>query len=136
MDNSRKEEQNFAREEQTNCQGKGINRKNLTDEGKSHFRHTLYPNNDELTGLVGFINIQGLPIERSSKNFDLTNLLGDYRFDHLGLSELNLNLRVLPNEDQIPVRFRENFPAGKLAITEANNIQDKISGNHQYGGTA
>eukprot|EP00957_Ditylum_brightwellii_P086702 6597351-Ditylum_brightwellii.AAC.1 len=43
-----------------------MNRKDLTDEEKLHFGDTLYPNNDKLVGLVGFINIQGLPIKRIS----------------------------------------------------------------------
>eukprot|EP00957_Ditylum_brightwellii_P086701 6597350-Ditylum_brightwellii.AAC.1 len=45
-------------------------------------------------------------------------------------------MRMLQDEDRIPVRFRGHFPACKLAITVANNIQDKISRNHQYGGKA
>ena len=38
--------------------------------------------------LIGFINVKYIPkTRRGRKNFDLTHLMSDMKFDHIGLAE-------------------------------------------------
>eukprot|EP00957_Ditylum_brightwellii_P075580 5744500-Ditylum_brightwellii.AAC.1 len=71
-----------------------------------------------------------------NKNFDFTHTLRDYGFGHLGLTDLGRNWSAIPNRDRPPAQFQGHFHKGKLAITSACNVHDKISVKFQVGGAA
>eukprot|EP00957_Ditylum_brightwellii_P122637 9352606-Ditylum_brightwellii.AAC.1 len=60
----------------------------------------------------------------------------DYGFGHLGLLKVSQNWGCMDEEDRLLVCFRGHFYKGKLAMTTAHNIHDKILGKYQVGGTA
>eukprot|EP00957_Ditylum_brightwellii_P186769 14221649-Ditylum_brightwellii.AAC.1 len=68
--------------------------------------------------------------------FELTNTMREYGFGHLGLLEVGRNWGRMDDEDRPPACFRGHFHRGKLAMTTAHNIHDKILGKYQMQGTA
>eukprot|EP00957_Ditylum_brightwellii_P035492 2690768-Ditylum_brightwellii.AAC.1 len=60
----------------------------------------------------------------------------DYGFGHLDLSDVGRNWGCMDNDDRPLACFRCHSHRGKLAMTTAHNIHDKISGKYQVGGTA
>ena len=87
--------------------------------------------------LVGFINAQYLPkTRRGNKNFDITHLISDMKFDHIGLAETSRHWPYLQEEDRIPQMFWGHFVIQQLDSITACNQQDPFLGPFQYGGTA
>ena len=72
--------------------------------------------------LFDFINVQSPPkTRRGGKNFDLTHLMSDMDFDHIGLEETSRYCPSLQYEDRTPQRFRGHFMSQKLdSITACN----------------
>ena len=101
------------------------------------FGDPLRPNMHPHELLIGFMNIQTLPQSRAGqKNFDLTGLLQDWRFDHFGLAETGRNWFCLPEDDRLPFRLRGHFPSRLLRCTTAHNRHDRSGGQYQMGGVA
>ena len=83
--------------------------------------------------LILFTNIQSLPkTRRGSKNFDVTQLILDMKFDHIKLSETSRHWTYLQEEDTIPQRFQGNFMSQKLDPITACNQHEPFIGPFKY----
>ena len=87
--------------------------------------------------LIGFINAQSLPkTRRGSKNFDLTHLMSDMKFDHIGIAETSRHWPSLQEEYRIPQRFRVHFMSQQIDSITACNQHESFLGTFQYGVTS
>ena len=103
---------------------------------KPHFVDHLHQNEYKKDIILGFINIHTLPeSHKGEKYFDLTNMMLEKRFGHIGLAETGRHWPLLPYEDKIPQRFRGHFMSQQLDYTTSYNQHDTLSGSYQYGGT-
>mmetsp|Transcript_53808 Transcript_53808/g.161028 ORF Transcript_53808/g.161028 Transcript_53808/m.161028 type:complete len:426 (-) Transcript_53808:3458-4735(-) len=111
--------------------------KQLTAGELRNFGDPLAWNTTEDELLIGYSNCQLLPPTRTgAKNFDQTNLILDYNFDHVGLAETGRYWPLVADDDRLPQRFRSHFLSKKLYCTTACNKHDKVSGSYQLGGTS
>jgi hypothetical protein len=110
--------------------------KPLNSKEKLHHGDVLRASKELDVLLVAFLNIQTLPEKRwGMKNFDLSNLIREYNFGHIGLVEPNQNWYLLQEEDRLRESFCGHFNRGQFTFTSAHNIHDKTSGKYQIGGT-
>ena len=92
---------------QQEFQGKKIDKKKLTKEKKTHLGDHLHPNEYKKEIILGFINIHTLPEScKGEKYFDLTNMMFEKRFDHIGLADTGRHWPSLPYENKTPHPFR------------------------------
>ena len=103
---------------------------------KTHFGYHLHPNEPKKNIILGFINIHTLPESHKGETyFDLTKLMLEKGFGHIGLVEIGRHWPLMPYEDKTPQRFRGNFMSQQLDYTTSYNQHDTLSGSYQYGGT-
>ena len=67
------------------------------------------------------------------KNFDLTHLMLDLKFDQIGFVEIFRHWPSIQEEDINPQRFRGHFMSQQLDSTTAWNKHDSFLGPLQYG---
>ena len=92
----------------------------LSDQYRKHFGDLLTPNFRERELLFGLLNIQLLPkTRRAMKNFDLTHLMLDLKFDQIGFVEIFRHWPSIQEEDINPQRFRGHFMSQQLDSTTA-----------------
>ena len=67
---------------------KNNSRKELTKEEWKQFRDRLHKNTDKAHILLEYINIQSIPKSITAKQIDLSHLIINSNFDHIGLAEI------------------------------------------------
>jgi hypothetical protein len=84
---------------------------------------------------IGFQNIGGLSNTKKSIKDDILRLgVGKFDFDIFGLSELNVNWSVIPEEDRLYSRAK--FWWESPNITTAHNYNSLSREKQQFGGSA
>jgi endonuclease/exonuclease/phosphatase family metal-dependent hydrolase len=84
---------------------------------------------------IGCRNIHHLPqFSNHSKNQEIISDIKDAELDILGLSETNLDWRLLPTQDQPSNRWKGSFRQQRISV--AQNTKDSPFEKTQYGGNA
>ena len=117
------------------------NRKNtqkeLTKEERSHFGNLLRRHTTDKDLLLGWLKIHYIPSSRKGENnFDLSLLMNNKNFDHVGHSDIRRHWTSLPDDNRIPQRFRGKFMSQQLETMTAYDHHDYLLGTYQNGGTS
>jgi hypothetical protein len=68
----------------------------LLPHERKHFGDPLWKNDSDKSALIGFMNVNGLPIKAGgTKNQAISDLMNDYNFSHLGMAETNCKWNLL-----------------------------------------
>ena len=85
---------------------------------------------------IVFINVQSLPkTRRGIKKIDLTRLMSDMKFDHLGLADTSRHRPSLQEEYRITQIPQGDFMIQQLDSITPCNQHDPFIGPFQYVGT-
>eukprot|EP00957_Ditylum_brightwellii_P049612 3763361-Ditylum_brightwellii.AAC.1 len=102
------------------------------------FGKSLWTNNSDKFGLIGFINAQSLPDNRGGqKNFDLSDYITSFNFSHLGIAETGRNWSNIHQDNRLSYHFCGHFPYGHIATSASYNHHEPSNKSlYQIGGTA
>jgi hypothetical protein len=84
---------------------------------------------------IGFQNIGGIQLKPNKLKDDIIRRgITKYEFDIFGMAEINVDWRLLPEEDRL--QFRTKGWWESLHLSTSNNTTSHPITPHQYGGTA
>ena len=86
--------------------------------------------------MIAYINVQSLQNKIREKTFDLTQLMSEMRFDHIGLDETSRDCTTLSYQDRNPQRFCRHEIIQQMEKIINCNEHKPFLGSLQYIGTA